>query len=228
MRNEIPMSLKPLIAIYLIFNWHHSNAQDNTTYYCDKKYLNDEEYSKCLSDSAWKKDVLILTDYLSFLQKKLFPEFRAKRKSLIIPDSVGSALADLRKVYDSTLKIKLEVFKTDMYKNQKFVQPNAYISSTLILDLFYFYPDIYAVLLNPIHVELRPKTALNDLKQIELAIQKLLLRIPTELYSEIYQYSNAFEKQRNEYPYALAKFQGEIDTALKEKYAVVNFLLWNR
>ncbi len=222
----IPMSIKLLIAFFAFFFCQQASAQKLTSYSCDKSILSEEEYEKCVADSLWEKDLLIVSDYITFLQKKIFPEFRIKRKKITISAQLELDLASLRKIYDSTLDSKLSAIKKDMYRNQKFIQPNAYLSSLMSLEIFNFYPDINAILLNPIHLELNPKTELSELETIEKLVSKLLLSIPSDLYTKADSYSKALETKKNEYPHQIGMFKGDIDVAQREKLNILNFLLW--
>jgi len=220
--------MKIIIAILLTITWYEVKAQELTSYPCDKNILTDEAYEKCLSDSALKLNVFAVTNYIALLQKKIFPGFRINRKSLNIPVEVESDLAILRNMYDSTLKFKTGVIKEDMYKNQKYVQPYAYISSYLALEIFNLYPDIYAILLNPIHLVLRPKTNPDSLKLIETYTSKIFSALPADLYSEVLLYSKDLELKRKEFSYNVVMFQGELEAAQKDKLNVLNFLLWTK
>ena len=54
--------------------------------------------------------------------------------------------------------MKTNQYKNDLTKKNDFVQPKSLLIMFCPLNFFKFYPDIYAILLNPIHQQLNPKT----------------------------------------------------------------------
>lgn len=223
--------MKFCLLIFLIHSFTFSDAlfgQDFKANICDSILLTKSAFEKCKLDSVITTDIIIKTNYISSLKTQLLPKYRSERRNLKIPESVTKAVKKLRDIYDSTLQFKLNVFESDMDKNQNFVQPKAYISSLLSFRLFIFYPDVYAILLNDIHLELRPKTFANDLNSIKNLFNSLLDQIPSKLYDSLFDITNKFQAEKskllNNDPIEL--FQGNIDKDYRAKCNIVNYLLW--
>jgi len=153
MRSSI-FKLQILFHIFFVDTY----GQDIITNTCDSTFLTKQEYERCKSDTAWTADILIKTNYIINLKTDLLPKYRVIRKGLTLSNELQSSLRHLKTAYDTVLNKKVSTFHTDMDRNQKYVQPKAYISSLLSLQIFRFYPDIYAILLNDIHLMLTPKT----------------------------------------------------------------------
>ena len=195
---------------------------------CDSTILTKQEYAKCTGDTIFTNDIIARTNYITFIKTELLPKYRVKRNSLQLPGNLKSQVKILKAVYDSTLKHKLQVMTAEMDRNQKYVQPKAYLSSLLTLETFRFYPDIYAILLNSIHVILKPESDYEKMKQVENMVDIILTSIPPEMKDSIQQLSFALAKERKAFTkdYTYDMFQGAVDEEKRMRYNCINFLLW--
>jgi hypothetical protein len=195
---------------------------------CDSTLLTPLEYKKCKVDSVWNRDINIYINYIVNLKTDLLPKYRTIRKELVLPSELQSSLRVLKFTYDTVLYRKLSTFQSEMDKNQKYVQPKAYIASLLSLQTFCFYPDIYAILLNPIHLSLSPKTTPSKLKNYTTLVDKVFKTIPPDLYQQLEAITTSFATDND----LLKKegfspsFKGVLNQADITKYSIINFLLW--
>jgi hypothetical protein len=195
---------------------------------CDSVLLTKQEYEKCKLDSVWMADIVVKVNYITNFKTFLLPKYRVIRKKQILPPTLQKSLQDLKVVYNSVLGKKLSVFEAQMDKGQKYVQPKAYLSSLLSLQIFKFYPDCHAILLNDIHLELMPKTTISEKEKYYQYFEKVLNLIPKELYKELITITSDFASDNTK----LMKegfsplFQGSIQEGYRTKCNIVNFLLW--
>ena len=221
-----PLIIK-LIILFYFFNvdTHGQGIAANT---CDSTLLTKIEYQKCITDTAWAADILIKTNYIIKFKTDLLPKFRLIRRGLNIPPALQKSLQQLKVIYDTVLNKKLSVFQTEMDSNQKYVQPKAYLSSLLSFQVFKFYPDIYAILLNDIHLRLTPKTTGEEQKMYQQLLDQTLKSIPDDLYQRIVKITNDLNAGNNKLMEqgVFRLLQGSIPEGYKSKCDVINFLLW--
>ena len=195
---------------------------------CDSIMLTKEEFEKCLADTAWNADIVITTNYITNLKTDLLPKYNKLRKELRLSNELQNSLRQLKATYDTVLNAKLSIFLIEMDKNQKYVQPKAYLSSLLSLQTFKFYPDVYAILLNDIHLQLSPKTSISDLNIYKELVDKISKSIQPDLYKRLEVITTSFLADND----SLKKsgfsplFQGTQSQEDKKKYQIINFLLW--
>jgi hypothetical protein len=223
--------MRPLIfkLLFLLnFSLVDAYGQDIIANTCDSILLSKEEYEKCKSDTAWTADIAIKINYISILKTNLLPKYRLIRKRLKLSSSLQNSLQRLKIIYDTCLNKKLFSFQTEMDKNQKYVQPKSYLSSLLSFQVFKFYPDIHAILLNSIHLQLTPKTTTQELKSYKQHFDKIIKSIPADLYQELMKITTELSRDNAE----LMKqgftsiFQGSIQEGYRNQCNIVNFLLW--
>ena len=218
-----------LIIIYLASTFPLSGQNltliSNT---CDSTILSKPEYEKCIGDTIFNNDIIARINYITFIKTELLPKYRVKRNSLQLPENFKRQLKLLKTIYDSTLNHKLQIMTSRMDRNQKYVQPKAYLASLLTLETFKFYPDLYAILLNSIHVILKPESDYEKMKQFENMVDNILISIQPEMKNTIQQLSLSLAKERKAFTkdnfYDM--FQGDIDEEKRMRYNSVNFLLW--
>lgn len=163
---------------------------------CDSTILTAAEYNKCKTDTFFTENLRWVLDYIVFLKTDLFPRYRIKRKALQVPPNLQQQLKQLRQLYDSTLAYKLTVIAKDMDKGQLYVQPKAYISSVLSLEIFKFYPDINAVLFNPTHRYLNPKSNYNKMVAMQALADNIYAMLMPALRQEITTIVVSMRKER--------------------------------
>jgi hypothetical protein len=226
-----PTIMKPSIfKLFIVFNFFilDTNGQGIISNVCDSKLLTRQEYEKCKADSAWTADVINKTNYIINLKTDLLPKYRLLRRALKIPTILQASLQQLKITYDTVLNKKLFIFQTEMDRNQKYVQPKAYLSSLLSFQVLKFYPDIYAILLNNIHLHVTPQTTREQQKRYKQQFDKTLTLIPTDLYQELIKITNELNIDNNKLIEngAVRIFQGSIQDDYKSQSDVLNFLLW--
>ena len=216
------------IIVVLTFVNSKTFGQNLTANLCDSLTLTKAEYEKCKSDSVWTADIVLKTNYISDFKTYLLPKYRAMRNNLSLPESLSASLARLKSVYDSVLTHKSAFFLSTIDSTQYYMRPKAYISSLLSLEVFKFYPDVYAILLNDIHVILRPKTSLEDLNKFKQMVIDVLNSIPIDLYQKLEATTLSFESENEILMTARfsSMFQGTLSVDERSKYRMVNFLLW--
>lgn len=213
-----------ILIITLIF----SNITFSQINDCDPKILSEKEYEKCVKDSIWTNDLKIKIEYITYLKSSLLPKYRQLRKQIKTSKEVDSKVSKIKTLYDSVYIVKTNQYKNDLDKKNDFVQPKSYLSTVLSFELFKFYPDIYAILLNPIHQQLNPKTNIKDLNKFKKMIDELVNDIPQKQYIEITQIVKKLrvEKLNLLNNKQLESFQGAINDEERLKYDVANFLIW--
>ena len=103
----------------------------------------------------------------------------------MLPRELEDSLQKLRLRYDSVLNHKTWVFLSGVDRNNLYLRPKAYLSSLLALEVFKFYPDVHAILLNTVHVDLEPKTTLKEWKEYAKMVDNVLKLIPSALYQRL-------------------------------------------
>lgn len=206
----------------------HSYGQSFVTNACDSTILTKEEFEKCMADTAWNEDIVITTNYITNLKTDLLPKYRKLRNEIRLSNELQNSLRELKVAYDAVLDAKLSAYLIEMDKNQKYVQPKGYLSSLLSLQTFRFFPDIYAVLLNDIQLQLSPKTSIPDLKVYAKLIDKVFKSIQPDLYKRLENITRSFvadndNLKKNGFS---SMFQGIQSQEEKIKYQMINFLLW--
>ena len=221
--------LKTLILLLPFFTLpFNSKPQSIKSNFCDKSVLSDKEYERCLSDSAWDKDIIIKINYLSFLKTEVFPPFRKERKKLVIQDSIQVLIANLKRTYDSVFLNRFQLYRKQMDRNQQYVQPKAYLSSVLSFELFNFYPDIFSVVMNdPI------QTGKNSEHQTFITnfyskTDYLYSLLNEKIRADILLITSKLHQQRNSRKefQKIDIFQGELPEILKNKFDILNYLIW--
>jgi hypothetical protein len=224
--------MKPsIIKLLFLFNLfiYDTNGQSISINKCDQNLLSRDEYEKCISDSVWTNDVIIRMNYIINLKTDLLPKYRLLRNKLNIPSLLQEKLKHLKITYDTVLNKKLVVFQNEMDRNQKYVQPKAYLSSLLSFEIFKIYPDVYAVLLNEIHLQLIPKTTIQQQIQYKEDFNQILKAIPDELNQKLLEITNRLNIDNNKISESgITKvFQGSISDKYKSDCNIINFLLWS-
>lgn len=195
---------------------------------CDKSVLSDIEYEKCLSDSAWNSDITIRINYISFLKTEVLPPIRKERKKLLLQDTLRNLIIELKNTYDSIYTKRFILYREQMDKNQKFVQPKAYLSSILSFEVFFLYPDIYAVIINDpvtnsiqsdydLFVDQFYQKCLHAYSLLNEDITKNILIQTTKLENHL---SSNIEFKN------LTIFKNPIPGELENKLAIINYLIW--
>lgn len=221
-----PSIFKLLILVNLFVV--ESNGQEIAANSCDSILLGKQEYDKCKLDSVFTADIIVQTNYIIKFKTSILPKCRLQRRDLNIPTPLQQSLTQLKIIYDSVLNKKLSRFQTDMNRNQKYVQPKAYISSLLSQQTFRFYPDIYAVLLNEIHLQLAPKTTREEFKMYKRVFDKTIKDIPFDLQEKLIKITSEINTENNKLMgQGVTKiFQGSIEEGYRKQCDVINFLLW--
>ena len=220
----------PLFRFILFFTIISTGTygQSFTANLCDSTRLTRQEFEKCLADTTWNADMVIKTNYITELKTDLLPKYRTIRKELTLSRELLNSLRLLKLTYDTVLKSKLSTILFEINKNQKYVQPKAYISSLLSLQTFRFYPDVYAILLNEIHLQLSPKASMDELNNYNRLVDKISKTIPIDLYQRLEVITTSFASDNDK----LMKdgfsplFQGTQSQTDIKKYRIINFLLW--
>ncbi|MBK8930118.1 MAG: hypothetical protein IPM72_10695 [Chitinophagaceae bacterium] len=92
---------------------------------------------------------------------------------------------------------------------------------------FTFYPDVYAILFNEVHLFLSPVTHIEDLKKYYLLFEKILKDISPHLYTAVANISNTFlaELAMLSGGNNLLLFQGNIPADYRMECNIINFLM---
>lgn len=221
-------SLLYIPIIFLTLISFDTNGQSFVANSCDSSKLTKQEFEKCMADTAWKKDIIITANYITNLKTNLLPNYRKIRKELILSEDLLTSLRLLKTTYDNVLNNKLTTFQIEMDKNQKYLQPKAYLSSLLSLQTFRFYPDVYAILLNDIHLQLKPKTSIAGLNSYNKLVDKVYRSIGTDLHQKLEEITTTFTDDNHKLKADgfSPQFQGTQSEAEIKKYRIINFLLW--
>ena len=221
-----------IIKLLILFNFFlvDSYGQEIVANTCDSTLLTKKEYEKCKTDTAWAADILIKTNYIIKFKTDLLPKYRLIRRELNIPPTLQKSLQQLKIIYDTVLNKKLNVYQSEMDSNQKYVQPKAYLSSLLSFQVVRFYPDIYAILLNDIHLKLTPKTTRKEQELYQQLLDQTIKSIPDDLYQRIIKITNEFNADNNKLMEQgiIRLLQGSMEEGYRSKCDVINFLLWTK
>ena len=219
-----------IFKLLFLFNFFFVDTygQEIVANTCDSTFLTKKEYEKCKSDTAWTADILIKTNYIIEFKTAVLPKYRLIRRDLNIPLTLQKSLQQLKIIYDTVLIKKLSQFQTEMDRNQKYVQPKAYLSSLLSFQMLTFYPDIYAILLNDIHLQLKPKSTSEEQKLYKQLFDKTVKSIPLDLYRKLIKITNKLSIDNNKLmEKGITKmFQGSIQEGYRNQCDIINFLLW--
>lgn len=217
-----------LFIFYLHLLSMNTASQQFLPNICDSIILTKEQFEKCKNDSIWSGDIVLKINYISSLKTELLPKYKLQRQKIQIPNDLRTLIKQIKRSYDSTLNHKLAVWENEMDKNQKYVQPKAYLSSLLSFQLFKFYPDVYAILLNDIHSKLNPKSSSAHIGNTRKLVDKIIKQIPATLYQELIKITTEFQteklKLKKDFPIEL--FQGDKPDAYIISYNILNFLMW--
>jgi hypothetical protein len=216
------------ILIIFIFTSFKGLGQNIDSNHCDSSILTQQELEKCKRDSFYNSDIIIRSNYIIFLKNRLLPKYRIQRQALFIPDEIKKQIELLKSIYDSTLNYKLQRMTIDMDRNQKYVQPKAYISTLLAYEVFKFYPDVNAILLNEIHLILNPKTSQEQITQIQKLIYTISFSLSIKLKEEVQQITLSMTEERKAYTKGqfYDMLQGSIDDDKRNELNIINFLIW--
>ena len=132
----------------------------------------------------------------------------------------------LKQLYDSTLTEKAKIFMRDMDRNQKYLSPLSYVNSLLAFETFRIYPDVYAILINPIHLELNPKTTTYQQDYFNRLVSKIYMLVTEWNDTSIVENAKPLTKEKRQFSKSLDMFQGVIDEEERYAYDIINFLLW--
>ena len=132
----------------------------------------------------------------------------------------------LKQLYDSTLTEKAKIFMRDMDRNQKYLSPLSYVNSLLAFETFRIYPDVYAILINPIHLELNPKTTTYQQDNFNRLVSKIYMLVTEWNDPSIVEIAKPLTKEKRQFSKSLDMFQGVIDEEERYAYDIINFLLW--
>jgi hypothetical protein len=213
-----------LFNFFLLDAYGHEIAANT----CDSTLLTKKEYEKCKSDTAWTADILIKTNYIIKFKTSLLPKYRLIRRDLNIPATLQNSLEQLKLIYDIVLNRKLYLFQTEMDRNQRYVQPKAYLSSLLSFQVLRFYPDIHAILLHDIHLQLKPKSTSEEQKLYKQLFDKAVKSVPADLYQKLIKITNELSTDDNilmEQGFT-KMFNGSIQEGYRSQCDIINFLLW--
>ena len=220
-----------IIKLIVLFHFFivNSYGQEIITHTCDSTLLTRTEYEKCQSDTAWAADIFIKTNYIIKFKTELLPKYRLVRRDLYIPATLQKSLQQLKILYNTVLDKKLSRFQTEMDRNQQYVQPKAYLSSLLSFQVFKFYPDIYAILLNEIHLEMIPTTTREDQRMYMKLFDRAIESIPVDLYKKLVKITNELNADYNKIMKqdVTKMFQGTIQEGCRRQCDIINFLLWS-
>jgi hypothetical protein len=195
---------------------------------CDSSVLTKSEFEKCMVDTNFNNDIIARTNYITFLKTELLPKYRLIRNSLLLTENLKRKVKILKVFYDSTLDYKKHIMTLEMDRNQNYIQPKAYLTTLLAIETFKIYPDLYAILLNPIHVVLKPQSDYIKIIWAEEMVDDILTSMTVEMKREIQQLVLEMSKKRKAFTkeYFYDMFQGDVVEEKRSFYNVVNFLLW--
>jgi len=217
-----------IISCLLCLVSFNTLSQQFLTNICDSAILSKEELKKCKIDSVWTQDIVIKTNYISAFKTELLPKYKVQRQKIQMPKGLKELVKQIKHIYDTTLDHKLKIWENEMDINQKYVQPKAYISSLLALRLFKFYPDVYAILINDIHLNLKPKTNSAQIEKVKELLERIIKKIPADLYQKLIRTTAEIQadklKLTNGLPIEL--FQGRGQDAYVVSCNIINFLIW--
>lgn len=203
-------------------------AQQYRTNFCDKDLLNENELEKCKGDLAWQYDLTIKINYIIDLKTEILPKYRKLRKAISENKELDFKIKALKRIYDSVVIVKINKYENDAESNSLYIQPNSYLSTLLSLQLFKFYPDVYAVLINPIHQSLNPKTNTLEIQKYDDLAKDICGLIKKNDFTELSSIVKNLRKDKSRISgdYQFELLQGVIDENLRTKYDIVNFLIW--
>ncbi|MBW0176373.1 hypothetical protein [Sediminibacterium sp.] len=222
---------KKFIILIFAFVAHKCNAQQLLQNGCDTSFMGKETYQKCMEDSLYASMINQAIDHFTFIKTTILPKFRKQRRELSIPPNIKTGIIELRRIYDSTLKHKLWEINKDMNRNMKYVSPKSNILSLLAFEHFRIYPDIYAILLNEIHLHLNPVSNKANIESINKKIDFLYITLSEHFKNTLEQIYIAMRDEKSLYESKIqwrGTFQGNIPDKDRIKYGLIDFLIWDQ
>ena len=198
---------------------------------CDKKILTEKEYQKCLKDSIYKSDFEPRINYITTLTTKVLPKYRAIRKKIEFDHNITQKVDSLREIYNNQTEKKLYTYQKDVYKNGMFVSPKSYISTNLAFQNFMLYPDVFALLVNRNNLIVTPRNTENELECYQKLMNDLYTKLSEKQKIEIAKIVLELRRDKleiqTEGPTEILQGIGILNEQERNKYDIIDFLIWN-
>lgn len=180
------------------------------------------------NDSVWAKDVeLAVEEFVEF--RKYLIQFRVNQSLTLLTRLNPKLVTNIHKlddVYKSELyRFKIEYSESILGK-QDMLYGYTYLDFTLELEKYLFYPNSYAILLNPVRLSVAPKIERGThekSRELILEIQRDLEKLDKSLLTEL---DNLYLKFTEGIPSKYHGFNlGNLSNNEKKKYALIDFLI---
>ena len=183
------------------------------------------------ADTLFKQDVAINMASFAELQRFLIqtePENKAAILSTLgVP--VRQKISTLDSLYqEEVLRFKNWVTRKSL-KGKRKMQPYSYINTMIVLDKFFFYPDVYAILLNPVRMKIQPllspetrQAAFDQVASIMADLEQLNEPGKTQLMA-VYR---EFKTRYPDSPHTLFQDTDTFSEAEKQAFELVNLVIY--
>lgn len=199
--------------------------------------LDSADFTSKTQRKMWGYDTLFTTDithkinYLAALHRNFLPSHKS------LKDSVKNRLdtenlAALKRI-DSFYYDRLGILRAAYLGENPGFNENlpvfAHLDYVVVFEIFRFYPDLYAILFNPVQGVSKKRTPYDERKSLLAAIEGLYAGTQQTLFREHGAAYRAFldklsKLQKKHFYYPM--WQGSIEEAEREKYNRINFLIW--
>ncbi|MBK6931943.1 MAG: hypothetical protein IPH12_14200 [Saprospirales bacterium] len=180
-------------------------------------------------DTLWSENVTVAVASLVALRTFLF-EFNSGDKAAVFstfdPRTICQ-IKDLDSLYQEEVLRFKNWFTRKAVEGDRNQQAYSYLDASIQLDKFFFYPDVYAILLNPVRLTVMPKidvrtrvSATARIMQIAVGLERLAPGAKNTLKT----IHADFKRQYPSSPHQL--FQGAQSEQEKQTYELINLLMW--
>ena len=199
--------------------------------------LDSADFTSKTQRKMWGYDTLFIIDielginYLAALHRNFLPSHKSLKdsvKNLLHTDDLA-ALKRIDSFYCDRLSILRAAYLGETPRFNENLPVFAHLNYVVVFEIFRFYPDLYAILLNPVQGFSKKQMPYDERKDLLAAIDGLYAGTQSAIFREHSAAYRAFldklSKLQEKYRYH-PMWQGAIDEAEREKYHRINFLIW--
>jgi len=182
------------------------------------------------NDSIWKIDVEM--EVAAFVDLRLFlAEFQSENKATFLTKlDAGTVrkITELDSLYQNEVLLFRDWFTRKSITKRRKKQAYSYLDMMIQMDKFFCYPDVYAMILNPLRFQIIPKID----KGVRSKIFSLIEQITSEVKKlndqeqlEIVKIRENFKKKYPKSPHTLNQDGGALSDEVRQKYELINLLI---
>ena len=199
--------------------------------------LDSSDFTSKTQRKMWGYDTLFTTDielginYLAALHRNFLPSHKSLKdsiKNLLHTDDLA-ALRRIDSIYCHRLSILRAAYLGETPGFNENLPVFSHLNYVIDFEIFRFYPDLYAILLNPVQGISKKRMPYDERKDLLAAIDGLYAGTQSAVFREHGDAYRAFldklTKLQEKHHYR-PMWQGSIEETEREKYQRINFLIW--